>query len=281
MARFNVVGDTFGQVWYDLLDELCYYGDEARPRGLPIKERLAVSLTVTDALANVLMDPLRALNYRFMVAEWLWILAGRNDVASLERYNQKMRDFSDDGLTLAGAYGPRLLPQWPYLLNALRADQDTRQATATIFTPCPARSKDVPCTLSFQLLRRAGALHGVVTMRSSDAWLGLPYDFFTFSQLLNSMAAALAVRAGALTFHLGSSHLYEPHYDLARQVLAARQTSTLWSPQLLDYLSPKEATMLLDATIVPGPKHEFGPYWRALHEARTRAQALEVLRGKA
>lgn len=276
MSHFNEAKGSFGHAWYNLLDHLYHEGKTTTPRGIETRETCAVSLTVANALASVLVDPARNLNYRFMVAEWLWITAGRRDVASLARFNGKMANFSDDGVTLAGAYGPRLLPQWPWLLDALRRDHDTRQAVATVFTPMPAPSKDVPCTLSFQLLRRDHRLHGIVTMRSSDVWLGLPYDFFTFSQLLNSCAAALEVRVGSLTFNLGSSHLYATDFEAAREALRRQETSTLAMAPLQRYLSPGDAERVLLG--YDGEGFPTFPYYDVLHVAKTRLEALEVLR---
>jgi len=153
-----------------------------------------------------------------MVAEFLWILAGLNDVNILAKYNSSMKNFSDDGEILSGAYGPRLLPQIPYVLENLKKPE-TRQAVATIWTPSPSDSKDVPCTISLQWLIRGGFLHCTVNMRSSDAWLGLPYDFFTFSQITNYLALVLGRPVGSVTMNLASSHLYAENHELASMII--------------------------------------------------------------
>lgn len=208
----------FSYAWFDLLRFLAN-GDAVAPRDQPTYERLGVSFTVDDARNNILVHPYRNLNYRFMLAEWLWIAAGRSDLESLTRYNKRMAQFSDDGETLTGAYGPRLANQWGYVLDALRRP-DSRQAVASIWTPCPGPSKDIPCTLSLQFLSRGGFLSTIVIMRSSDIWLGLPHDFYVFSQLANGLAGELGLKPGHVTFHLGSSHLYRRDEPVAALVLA-------------------------------------------------------------
>ena len=49
----------------------------------------------------------------------------------------------------------------------------------------PRSSKDIPCTLSLQFFLREASdqlwLHTIATMRSNDAWLGVPYDTFNFN----------------------------------------------------------------------------------------------------
>jgi thymidylate synthase len=56
-------------------------------------------------------------------------------------------------------------------------------------------------------------------MRSNDAWLGLPYDMFQFTQLFQTVCRVLGVPAGTYTHTAWSLHLYERDvnhtYDLA------------------------------------------------------------------
>jgi thymidylate synthase len=69
-----------------------------------------------------------------------------------------------------------------------------------------------------QFFLRQGKLHEIVTMRSSDAWWGLPYDLFTFAQIGNCLAGELGVEPGGLVMQLGSCHLYEPFWEDAAKV---------------------------------------------------------------
>ena len=43
----------------------------------------------------------------FHLMESLWMLAGRNDVEWISKYNKKISEYSDDGKTFHGAYGHR------------------------------------------------------------------------------------------------------------------------------------------------------------------------------
>jgi thymidylate synthase len=77
-------------------------------------------------------------------------------------------------------------------------------------------------------------------MRSSDAWLGLPYDFFTFSMLSLDLAADLGAMTGSLQMNLGSSHLYEEHYMQAEAVVLSDQKSeSLRVPPFNDTVVPR------------------------------------------
>ena len=218
------VAPTADQAWLGLLRTLLIEGQIIAPRGMRTLEVLHhVSLTV-DLNHPVVTHPLRKLNYRFMAAEALWIQAGRNDLETLTRVNPKMANYSDDGVTLAGAYGPRIRPQVSYVVQALVRDRDTRQAALTIWTPSPEPSKDLPCTVAMTFSIREHRLYQHVFMRSSDAWLGVPYDVFSFSLLgievacLYNLVTKEPIGLGHLTVTMTSSHLYEEHWSPAGSI---------------------------------------------------------------
>lgn len=216
----TICAPDFYTAWLELLREVYCMGSHHSPRGINIKEVIGTQIHVTDLRNNIMVHPLRDLNYRFMVAEWLWIQAGRSDVNSIAKYNKNIANFSDNGSDFEGAYGPRLMRQWGWVIDALKKDPDTRQAVMTIFTPNPEPSKDIPCTLSLQVLERHGRLNGIVTMRSNDLWLGLPHDFFNFSQIVNGLAGEIGAEPGSMTLQAGSSHIYERDFLKVEALLA-------------------------------------------------------------
>jgi thymidylate synthase len=267
---------SFGKAWMEALSYVHDYGEVVAPRGMKTMEVIGYSFTVTDALQNLLVHPGRDLNFRYCVAEFMWITAGLDQLSPLVKYNKRMAEFSDDGYSLRGAYGPRLMPQMPWVIAQLKLS-GSRQAVATIWTPTPAPSKDIPCTISAQFLARAGKVHAVFTMRSSDLWLGLPYDFYVFSQILNCVAGELGLEVGSLTMQLGSAHLYETHWSVAREVLDHYgEHQTVASARLPGFAPAHRLEKVLfgqgcwEAT-------QWCELVSALHQS-TKAKALEVLR---
>lgn len=210
---------AFQSLYPAILKEILEAGEEVSPRGQKTRELVAPHLYLPDARYNLVAYHARKLNYYFSVAEWLWILLGQNDVSSIGRFNSKIADYSDDGVTFTGAYGPKITEQLPYVLGKLIEDPDTRQAVISIWRERPGQSKDVPCTVALQYLRRGGKLHSVTFMRSNDAWLGLPYDVFNFTQLQAYVAAALDLEVGSYSHLAGSLHLYEWSWEKARAVV--------------------------------------------------------------
>ena len=209
--------------WIKLLATLIREGQECAPRGKKIKEVLGYQSTV-DMSRCIVAVPERQLGYKFMAAEAAWILSGDDRVATISPFARHISSFSDNGNTYFGAYGPKVLDQLPYVISALVNDLDTRQAVINIWRENPGPSKDIPCTLSAQFLIRGDKLHCIDTMRSSDAWLGWPYDVFNFSMLSYEICRRLKdqgvyVTPGTLYLTAGSQHLYEPQWKEARAII--------------------------------------------------------------
>jgi len=275
--------ETLSDAWANLASALVGMGQAVSPRGKNTKELVGVQLRF-DGRQNVILSEQRDLNYRFMVGEWLWISNGRNDVGSIARVNKQIAQFSDDGVRFAGAYGPMIKDQLPYVFKSLKSDATSRQALLTIWRPSPAPSKDIPCTVALQFLLRKERLHVVATMRSSDVWLGVPYDAFNFSQIGNAIAGALGVEVGDVVMNLGSSHVYEPNYEGAASVIDDETLGTLASPSLPGW-PPYLTNAFLDGDgteqwlgFLQKDAPEYVRYAKALM-ARGKAEALGHLRG--
>lgn len=191
------------------------------PRGLEVKEMLNGSYIVPMPACVDLKD--RDVNYPFMFAEAAWILSGSNMLSDITPFMKNYGKFSDEGLFMRGAYGPKVIDQIPYVVSTLVNDRDSRQAVINIWRERPGPSKDIPCTVSLQFLIRKNKLHLVATMRSQDIVLGYTYDVFTFSMIAYAVGLALQevseefdnVELGDLCVNAGSLHLYSDFYKKA------------------------------------------------------------------
>jgi thymidylate synthase len=66
-----------------------------------------------------------------------------------------------------------------------------------------------PCNMIYQFLIRNGKLWLIVYLRSSDVAGVLPLDILTAIQIQASLAEKLKVKPSAITFFVGSAHVYE------------------------------------------------------------------------
>lgn len=161
----------------------------------------------------------RKLGYRFACAEAAWILDGGNRVTTMKPFSKIIHKFSDDGVFFFGAYGPKIIDQLEYIGRCFKKDLFSRQAVVNIWREKPPISNDIPCTLSLQFLIRMRheklSLYIIDNMRSSDAWLGVPYDWFSLSMVGAYVAIYIRnllkidLNLGILYMNAGSQHLYE------------------------------------------------------------------------
>ncbi len=221
------------------------YDYKSAPRGKPIKELIAASFTLENPRNRIILSPARNVNYGFAVGELCWYVRGDHDLETMLYYNKRMKMFSDDGKTINSAYGARIfnerwqgLPditcvpigQFDNVVQELKKDPDSRRAVMHINQPHDLRravmegSKDVPCTMSLQLLIRDRKLHMHVLMRSNDVVWGLPYDVFSFTCLQELFLYKLQEAGvpvddlGTYNHTAGSLHVYDTHFAMAEEV---------------------------------------------------------------
>lgn len=172
----------------------------------------------------------RKISQKYAAAEALWYLAGSDNGEWMEIFAPQYRNFLYDNGVAGGAYGPRIKNGIFGAISALVTRHQTRQAVIPILDANDTQHyentdyPDIPCTQGLQFFIRNGLLHMVVTMRSNDAWLGLPYDFFCFAIVQESMRCHLRERdvhvaCGDIHWRAGSLHLYEKNAEKARRIV--------------------------------------------------------------
>jgi thymidylate synthase len=159
----------------------------------------------------------RRLNPFFALAECAWVLDGSNKLAPLKSFISNYNQYSDDNLTLNGAYGYRLfksgnIDQVDQVIKILKDDPNTRRAVLSIYSPSDLfnlESKDIPCNTSIYLKIRNGKLDMTVLNRSNDLFLGVPYNVLVFNAILKFIAFKLDIDVGRQLHFTDSLHLYK------------------------------------------------------------------------
>lgn len=151
----------------------------------------------------------------------------------IKAYAPQYENFAESDGTAFGSYGARFAnnllgcDMLALAENLLRKNPETRQCVLAIWRPddiweaMTGKRKDLPCTTTWQFVVRDGALRMIVTMRSNDVWLGMPYDIFVNTCVQRLLANTLGLRCGDYTHHVGSLHLYERH-EMAAQAAMRR-----------------------------------------------------------
>lgn len=162
------------------------------------------------------------------IGELLWYLSGKNDLDFITYYISKYDKETEDGVTVYGAYGPRLFSlrneynQIDNIRLLLKKKPTSRKAVIQLFDGSDINTDhaEIPCTCTLQFFIRHNKLDMFVNMRSNDAFVGLPHDVFSFTMLQEIMARTLSVEIGEYKHAIGSLHLYDYNIQSAKEYLS-------------------------------------------------------------
>ncbi len=192
------------------------------PRGASTFEWPTPVLTIYQRpRERVLFLAARDANPFFHLFESLWMLAGRQDVEFVAGMVKRMRDFSDDGKVIPGAYGYRWRrafgrDQIQGVVELLREDPSTRRAVVAMWSPSRdgdqdvvKATRDLPCNTHVYFKVRDAELRMTVCCRSNDVlWGAYGANAVHFSMLQEYVAQKVGVKVGAM-FQLSDSwHVY-------------------------------------------------------------------------
>lgn len=171
-------------------------------------------------------------------AEVAWFLQGLQDVTWLKQYAPVWNDFvEEDGTTVRGAYGFRWREafgrdQIGDAILALTRNPSDRRIFVSAWDPASdglgaQGQKNVPCPVGFTLSIRDGQLDSTLLIRSSDVFVGLPYDVMGHALLMDAIGATLHEAGvvdglGTMQVCLAHPHLYEVHAVMAWEALGSR-----------------------------------------------------------
>ena len=229
-----------------VLRRIFQYGERRSPRGLPTIDLGFTSVVLLNPLGGMPLGIGRSLNPAIGAVEAIQLIAGISDPELVLRLAPQMERYTDPAeydrseRMFWGAYGERIKMQAHLATRRIELDPDTRQAVITLWDPWLDNvdgKHDYPCTIALQFFVHDAALCMNTIMRSNDAWLGLPYDIFQFTQLQSSIANALHLESGVYRHTALSLHLYETNRDAAMELLngwsprAARESyAKVWQP---------------------------------------------------
>lgn len=189
------------------------------------RELLGVALRITNPRARISRSENRGKPFSAL-GELLWYLSGSDKLAFIKPYVTEYENDAVDGV-LEGAYGPRLLAmrgqidQFESIERLLRRKPGSRRAVIQLFNAedVATEHREIPCTTTLQFHQRDGRLHLSVTLRSNDAYWGLPHDVFCFTMIQEMMARRLGVELGEYYQYVGSMHVYDKYLPDMRAYL--------------------------------------------------------------
>ena len=208
--------------------------------GQVVEHEVPVATVFNKPWERVLFEEVRDANPFFHFMEGLWMLAGRNDLAFVQQYNQRMSEYSDDGINLHGAYGHRWVNhfnanQIDIIIKRLIKNPNDRRCVLQMWdvnSDLNRAGVDVPCNTCIYFKIRYNELLMTVSNRSNDViWGTFGANIVHMSMLHEYMASALDVSIGAYTQVSDSFHAYTKVFE--------EMHSRLEKADVFDYYSMK------------------------------------------
>ncbi|WP_375286138.1 thymidylate synthase [Sphingomonas sp.] len=223
-----IQANDLDDAYRELLQLVLTVGREQPSRLGPTLDAGPVALTIAPGPVKLLTNPGRAVNPALAIVEACWMLSGGSSVEPLAALAPAFLAFSDDGATLAGAYGERLRHRFGFdqlaaVADHLREDPDSRRAFALIAEPedSRSRSRDVPCNIALMFRIAHERVNMTVVNRSNDVIFGVPYDLFSLSLLHFAVCRTLGREMGEYLHISNSMHMYRANADLAERSAVA------------------------------------------------------------
>lgn len=179
---------------------------------------------------RVILWPERDANPYFHFFESLWMLAGRQDVEYPASFAKQIAQYSDDGATLAGAYGHRWrhlfgIDQLEWVIKRLKNDPNDRRVVLSMWDggndPILADKgcKDIPCNtqIYFRIMWNEEGLPELcmqVNCRSNDVlWGAYGANAVHMSMLQEYLADRIGVGVGWYSQMSFNYHVYNNFVD--------------------------------------------------------------------
>lgn len=174
---------------------------------------------------------LRKIPTRIFIAEQLWFMSGaRKPEIFLREFTKIWDDFTNPGDVVTVAYGYRWRrhfgrDQLGMLVSLLQKDPSSRHGVVITWDPSSdglggVSKGNIPCPYTFTVNIIGGRLNLMNVVRSNDVILGLPHDVAGFALLQLFLAQKLGVRPGVYTHTVANAHVYDIHYDAAKEMIA-------------------------------------------------------------
>lgn len=154
------------------------------------------------------------------LTEVIWIMTGRNDLKWLKDNGVNYWDqwVKEDG-TFGPIYGPQMrnqngFDQLLYVINKLNSSPESRQAMINLWHGADLETQALPtCHFGYHPLIVNGKLNLHCNQRSSDAFLGVPYDFMLFYFIQQILCFWTNTEPGYILHNNHDYHIYNNHYS--------------------------------------------------------------------
>lgn len=181
----------------------------------------------------------KRMQWKSLAVEMLWFISGSSKIDLLHENNVKIWDiWANEENDVGPLYGymwrnwwvdPNLvdvnggrteIDQLAQVLTTLKERPEARSHVITAWRPDWLKAMSIkPCHVYLQFYRVGDEVSLLLTQRSCDTFLGVPFNIAQYSLLCHLVAHQLGCTAGEFTWMGGDVHIYENHVEQVREQL--------------------------------------------------------------
>ncbi|MCD9020970.1 thymidylate synthase [Cohnella silvisoli] len=189
----------------------------------------------------------KRLHLKSIVHELLWFLRGDTNITYLKEHGVKIWDeWADENGDLGPVYGSqwrawetpdgRTIDQIQQVVNGIKNNPNSRRHLVSAWNVAVIdEMKLPPCHFVFQFYVAEGKLSCMLTMRSVDTFLGLPFNIASYALLTQMIAQQCGLEVGEFIWSGGDVHIYSNHLE---QVKLQLSREPLPLPKLIIHNKP-------------------------------------------
>ncbi|WP_223066232.1 thymidylate synthase [Paenibacillus caui] len=173
----------------------------------------------------------KRIHLKSVVHELLWFLKGDTNISYLKENGVSIWDeWADENGDLGPVYGSqwrsweapdgRKIDQISNVIESIRNNPDSRRHLVSAWNVAEVdQMKLPPCHFVFQFYVADGKLSCMLTMRSVDSFLGLPFNIASYALLAHMVAQQCDLEVGDFIWSGGDVHIYSNHLEQVRTQL--------------------------------------------------------------
>ena len=183
----------------------------------------------------------KKIHFKSVVYELLWFLKGDTNVQYLQDHGVRIwNEWADENGELGPIYGKqwrswtasdgRHIDQISDVMTRIRKTPNSRRLIVSAWNAGEIDAMALPpCHAFFQFYVHEGKLSCMLTQRSADAFLGVPFNIASYALLTFMIAKQCDLDVGDFVWSGGDCHIYTNHMDqvLTQKSLEPKQLPVL------------------------------------------------------
>lgn len=173
----------------------------------------------------------KRIHLKSVVHELLWFLSGDTNIAYLKENGVKIwDDWADENGDLGPVYGSQWrtweapngekVDQIAAVIDSIKNNPDSRRHLVSAWNVAEINNMKLPpCHFAFQFYVAEGKLSCMLTMRSVDMFLGLPFNIASYALLTHMIAQQCDLEVGEFIWSGGDVHIYTDHVEQVKTQL--------------------------------------------------------------